>query len=89
MGGKKSGKRKWRWKAIAYPKERSLVALFPEGHVIFGDGPEQLLRKLLRKDQIFWYTTDTVELTRAKGNPEEELLDIAASIAKEFSRKKE
>jgi hypothetical protein len=88
MGGKKSGKRKWRWKAIAYPKDRSLVAIFPEGYIIYGDSPEQLLRKLLKQDRDFWYGTDTLELTRAKGKPEEEMLDIASSIAMEFSKRR-
>jgi hypothetical protein len=80
MGGKNSGKRKWRWKAIAFPKERSLVALFPEAYIIYGDSPEQLLRKLLKQNRSFWYGTDTLELTRAKGVPEEEVLGIVSSI---------
>jgi hypothetical protein len=83
MGGKGSGRRKWRWKAIAYPKDRSLVALFPEGHIIYGDSPEQLLRKLLKQDRNFWYGTDTLELTRAKGAPEEEMVNISEAVAKE------
>ena len=84
MGGIRSGKRKWRWKAIAFPKDRSFVAIFLEGHVIYGDSPEKLLRRLLKQDRYFWYGTDTLELTRAKGKPEEEIFEIAASVAKEF-----
>ena len=84
--GKKS-KRNWRWKAIAYPKDRSIVALLPETHIIYGDSPEGLLRKLLRKTRHFWWGTDTLELTRAKGEPEEEVQNIVESIAKEYLKK--
>jgi hypothetical protein len=83
MGSKNSGKRKWCWKAVAYPKDRSLVGLYPDELIIYADSPEQLLRKLLKRNRHFWYGTDTLELTRAKGTPDEEMLAVIKGVSHE------
>jgi hypothetical protein len=85
MGGKGSGRR-FRWKAILVPKDPFIAIEFERDYIVFADSPEGLFLKLSKLRHSRFYEVVKIEITRAKGNEEDEIKEMLRKRIREAER---